>query len=123
VNSSEQKTCQVPIVIVTYRDVFQWVDCFKGNEGTACQEHGAWIKLSRRDIKSLGLAEGEKVRLSNQEGSIVVAIKSDPGCPPGFGYMPVSPLCNKLTGYNSGKGKLPNFKRIEAVMEKAAQEF
>ena len=122
-NSSEQKTCQVPIVIVTYRDVFQWVACFKGNEGVACQEHGAWIKLSRRDIKSLGLSEGERVRLSNREGSIVIATKSDPGCPPGFGYMPVGSLCNKLIGYSSGKDKLPNFKWIEAVVEKATREF
>lgn len=93
--------------IVTYRDIFLWSERYK----EAGRPDAALIRLSPEDLKDLGVTEKGKLRLTSGEGSIVVDVLAEPKCQPGYGYMPVSPIVNRLTGCRPGK--LPDFKHIE----------
>jgi formylmethanofuran dehydrogenase subunit D len=108
---------QIPLVIVTYRDVFQWATKYKENSWSKYEERSAQVRLSPIDLKSLEVANGAEVKLSSCAGEVVVRAKLDPSCPQGFGYMPVSQYSNILTSYDPAKAKLPNFKRIEVLAE------
>ncbi|MDI6777045.1 MAG: molybdopterin dinucleotide binding domain-containing protein [Syntrophales bacterium] len=102
--------------IVTYRDIFLWSERYK-EDGWL---DAAVVRLSPQDLADLGIAENGKLKLTSSEGSIVVDVLAEPKCPPGYGYMPVSPIINRLT--TCRPGKLPNFKHIEVEAEAEVQE-
>lgn len=105
-----------PLVLVTYRDIFQWLTRHQGMESAEFLKHAAVVRLSPQDMQALGVAGDGYVKLSNAMAAIIAQVKADPGCPPGFGYMPVSAYVNRLTSYN-GSRHLPDFKHIEVVAE------
>jgi len=109
---------QLPLVIVTYRDVFQWVAKLK-DEMAEYQDRSAVVLMAAGDMKALGIEDGAWVELSNPFGRVVARAKLDRGGSPGIGLMPVSPWANLLTSYQPSRGRLPNFKRVE-VMVRAA---
>jgi formylmethanofuran dehydrogenase subunit D len=108
---------QIPLTIVTYRDAFQWMIKEKEGVSTGYQEHSAILRLSPQDMEALGIGDNARVKLSNALGTVVVQAKADDKCQQGFGYMPVSPYINRLTSYDPAKAKLPDFKRIEVMVE------
>jgi len=73
------------------------------------------VWLSPDDLRRLGVNAGRPLELRSAAGSIVVQAKSDPNDKPGMGYMPLSLYSLSLSSYDPAKGKLPNFKRIEAM--------
>jgi len=103
----------IPLVIVTYQDIHQWVARQRDGLGDAYQQHSAEVQLSPADLKRLGLNDGASVELKNKAGSVVVKAKSDPACQEGIGYMPASLYSNRLASYNPSISRLPNLKRIE----------
>jgi len=103
----------IPLVIVTYQDIHQWVARQRDGLGDAYQQHSARVQLSPADLKRLGLNDGASVELKNKAGSVVVKAKSDPACQEGIGYMPASLYSNRLASYNPSISRLPNLKRIE----------
>ena len=103
----------IPLVIVTYQDIHQWVARQRDGLGDAYQQHSAKVQLSPADLKRLGLNDGAPVELKNKAGSVVVKAKSDPACQEGTGYMPASLYSNRLASYNPSVSRLPNLKRIE----------
>jgi len=104
----------IPLVIVTYQDIYQWVAKQRDGWGDAYQQHSAVVRLSPADLKRLGLDDGALVELKSQAGSVVVKAKSDPICQQeGTGYMPASLYSNRLASYNPSVSRLPNLKRIE----------
>jgi formylmethanofuran dehydrogenase subunit D len=104
----------IPLVIVTYQDIYQWVARQRDGLGDAYQQHSAVARLSPADLKRLGLNDGAPVELKNKAGSVVVKAKSDPVCQQeGTGYMPASLYSNRLASYNPSVSRLPNLKRIE----------
>lgn len=110
---------KLPLVVVTYRDVYVWVARLDKNEEVMVDKYAAIIKLSETDMKAIGVNRGGKVKLSNEVGSVVVRVQLDSKCPKGFGFMPMSYIPNQLTSYQAGK--LPNFKWIEVTAEPAAE--
>ncbi|MEW6034002.1 MAG: molybdopterin dinucleotide binding domain-containing protein [Chloroflexota bacterium] len=106
---------QVPLVIVTYRDVYAWAAKLDKNEEAMYEKYAAIVRLSEGELKALGVGNGGKVRLSNSAGSVVVRAQLDSKCPRGFGFMPMSHIPNELTSYEAGK--LPNFKWIEVMAQ------
>jgi formylmethanofuran dehydrogenase subunit D len=104
----------IPLVIVTYQDIYLWVAKQREGLGDAYQQHSAKVQLSPADLKRLGLNDGALVELKNKAGSVVVKAKSDPICQQeGTGYMPASLYSNRLASYNPSVSRLPNLKRIE----------
>ena len=108
---------QIELVIVTYRDAFQWSAKLKGNIGSKYEECSAIIRLSESDLNNLGIIDGAEIKLSSAAGSVIVRSQLDIECRQGYGFMPVSHYSNKLVSYDETKAKLPNFKRIEAQAE------
>ncbi len=105
-----------PLILVTYRDIFQWLTRHQGVESEEYLKHSAVVRLSPQDMQALGVSGGGHVRLKSDSATIIAQVKADPGCPPGFGYMPVSAYVNQLASYN-GSRNLPDFKHIEVAAE------
>ncbi|MDY6967419.1 MAG: molybdopterin dinucleotide binding domain-containing protein [Spirochaetota bacterium] len=105
------------IIIITNRNVKLSALKYKEDSQEEYNNLSAMIELSQEDIKSLGIKEKSKVKLSNEYGAIIAQVISDPECPKGFGFMPVSKLANQLTSYNPEKLRIPNFKRLEVKIE------
>jgi len=51
---------------------------------------GVYVGLSPEDSKSLGLVEGDRVRVVSAGGSVEVAVRLQPGLPAGLLFMPAS---------------------------------
>ncbi|RJQ29903.1 MAG: hypothetical protein C4589_04240 [Peptococcaceae bacterium] len=103
------------LIIVIYRDVFLWSEKYKKDRTDSWEDKAAFVRLAEQDLKALGISGDGKIKLSNSVGSIVVRALADSKGRSGYGFMPVSPLVNRLTSY--GEGRLPNFKRIEVTAE------
>lgn len=103
----------IPLVIVTYQDIYQWVVKQRDGWGDTYQKHSAVARISPADLKKLELKDGARVELRSQSGSVVVGIKSDPACEEGVGYMPSSLYSNRLASYDPSASRLPNLRRIE----------
>ena len=110
---------QIPLILVTYRDVFQWVTKQREGPRECYAGRSAIVHISAADMKALALEDGAPVRLNNDVGGVIVRAWLDANCQQGFGYMPVSPYANMLTSYDPARGKLPNFKRILVMVEPA----
>lgn len=108
---------QISLIIVTYRDTFQWVAKEKEGLTANYQQRSAILNLSPQDREKLGILDNERVMLSNTQGVVVVKAKVDDKCQPGFGCMPVSPYVNRLTSYDPARAKLPDLKRVEVVVQ------
>ena len=115
--SSREKSLSVPIVIVTYKDVFLWTERYRRDSDTKYGKRATQISLSADDLRLLGIDDSMSVKLTNEFGSIVVQVKLDPRCAKGYGFMPASQLINRLAGYDPTRAKRPNTKRIEATVE------
>lgn len=103
----------IPLVIVTYQDIYQGVVKQRDGWGDTYQKHSAVARISPADLKKLDLTDGARVELRSQSGSVVVEIKSDPACEGGMGYMAASLYSNRLAGYDPSASRLPNLRRIE----------
>ena len=105
------------IIVITCRDVQLCALKYKDDSAADYDKLAAKIELSEEDIKSLEIKEKSQVKLSNEYGSVIAKVLSEPDCPKGFGFMPVSKLTNQLTSYDPEKSKNPNFKRLEVKIE------
>jgi len=112
INSSKKG---IPLIIITYQDIFQWVARQRDGLGDMYQQRSAVVRLSPTDLQNLGLDDGASVEFKSTAGSVVVEAKSDPACREGIGYMPASLYSNRLASYNPLTSRLPNFKRIEVI--------
>lgn len=109
------KSPEYDIRITTYRDIFQ-AEAFECDRfGEEYKKLSAAIILSRNDMQKMGLKSGDRVKISNNYGSVVVEAreskKEEPG---GLAFMVNSPWSNSLVaGETQGKG-IPDFKLITA---------
>jgi len=103
----------VPLVIVTYEDIYQWVAEQEDGLGDKYQEQAAVVRLCPSDIESLGLRDSERVELRSESGSIVVEAKPEAVCEEGTGFMPVSLYSNQLADYHPSPSGLPRVKHIK----------
>ena len=103
------------LVLVTYHEGLVKIAEMKEGAGSLYQKLAAVVWLAPHDIELLGVNAGRPVELRSAAGSIVVRAKSDPNAKPGMGYMPFSLYSLSLSSYEPAKGRLPNFKRIEAI--------
>ena len=108
------KSPEYEIKITTYRDIFQVEALENDRFGKEYKKLSAAISLSKEDIKKLGFTSGDRVKLTNSFGSVVVELRetkrNEPG---GTAFMVNSPWSNTLVSPDSGKG-IPDFKNIIA---------
>ncbi len=109
------KSPEFDIRIVTYRDIFQVEALERDRFGEEYRKLSACVMVSKNDLQKMGLKSGDRVKLSNNYGSIVVEAKEtrreEPG---GIAFMVNSPWSNALvSGETGGKG-IPELKDITA---------
>ncbi len=109
------KSPEYELKIATYRDIFQGeaLECDRFSE--EYRKLSACIVMSKNDIKKMGLKQGDRVRVSNDYGSIVVEVKeSKRDEPGGIAFMVNSPWSNALVSGDTGGKGIPVFKNITA---------
>jgi len=105
----------IPLVIVTYQDIYQWIIRQRDGWGDSYQAQSAMVRLSPVDLKNLGLNDDGLIELDSEAGAVVVKTKSDPACEEGVALMPASLYSNRLASYDPSRSRLPNLKRIDVI--------
>lgn len=118
------KNPEYEIKITTYRDIFHAEALERDRFGEEYKKLSAAIILSRNDLQKMGLKAGDRVKISNNYGSVVVEAKeSKKDEPGGLAFMVNSPWSNSLVaGETQGKG-IPDFKLITARISLSNEEI
>ncbi len=117
------KSPEFEIKITTYRDIFQ-IEALEYNRfGEEYKKLSAAITMSKNDLKKMGLKSGDRVRLTNNYGSIVVEVREpkrdEPG---GTAFMVNSPWSNTLVSGDTGGKGIPEFKDVSARVSLTKEE-
>jgi formylmethanofuran dehydrogenase subunit D len=118
------KNPEFDILITTYRDIFQVEALECDRFGEEYKKLSAVITMSKNDMEKMVFKSGDRVKLSNNFGSVVVEVreskKNEPG---GLAFMVNSPWSNSLvSGETDGKG-IPEFKHIMAKISISKEEI
>ncbi len=118
------KSPEYEIKITTYRDIFQVEALESDRFGDEYKKHSAAIVLGKDDMKKMSLKTGDRVRLVNSNGSIVVEVREskreEPG---GLAFMVNSPWSNALVPDDTGGKGIPEFKNINARISLANDDI
>lgn len=118
------KNPEFEILITTYRDIFQVEVLERDRFGEDYKKLSAVITISKNDLQKMGFKSRDRVKLSNNYGSVVVEVKeSKKNEPGGLAFMVNSPWSNSLiSGETDGKG-IPEFKHITAKISLSKEEI
>lgn len=118
------KSPEFDIRITTYRDIFQVEAMERDRFGDDYWKLSAVIFLSKNDMVKMGLKSGDRVKISDSHGSIVVEVKEtkrdEPG---GVAFMVNSPWSNALVSGDTGGKGIPGFKNITARISLVKDEI
>jgi formylmethanofuran dehydrogenase subunit D len=113
---------EVEVTVVTVRDIFQDEAGRKSRFSDEYRDKSAQIILDKQDMAGLGAKDGQKLRVKNDVGSVVVAAKTSEDNPhPGLAFMYNSPWSNQLVTDAVTGSSIPGFKSIKATIS-AAEE-
>ncbi len=109
------KNPEYEIKLTTYRDIFQVKELEYDRFGEEYKRLSAAVIMGKGDMKKMGFKAGDRVRLINSNGSIVVEVheskRDEPG---GIAFMLNSPWSNSLVSDDTGGKGIPEFKNINA---------
>ncbi len=114
-----------PMVLTTGRQLEHWHTGAISRRASLLDalEPEAVAALNRDDLARLGIAAGERVRVSTRRGSIELTARLDPAIAPGLVFIPfcyAEAPANRLTNPQlDAYGKIPEFKFCAAKVEKA----
>ncbi len=118
------KSPEYEIKITTYRDIFQVEALENDRFGDEYKKHSAAVVLGKDDLKKYGLKSGDRVRLTNSYGSVVVEVREskreEPG---GIAFMVNSPWSNTLVSDETAGNGIPDFKNITARISLTKDEI
>ncbi|MCX5999666.1 MAG: hypothetical protein NTU41_08790 [Chloroflexi bacterium] len=109
------------LVLVVHQDVYQWIARQRDGWGAEYRKRSAVLRVSRPDLKRLGVMDGAHVKLENDSGLVVVEVKADPTCPEGIGFMVTSLYSNRLASYDPSRSSLPTITGIRATATATAE--
>ena len=118
------KNPEFEILITTYRDIFQVEALERDRFGEDYKKLSSVITISKNDLQKMGFKSGDRVKLSNNYGSVVVEVneskKNEPG---GLAFMINSPWSNSLISAETGGKGIPEFKHIIAKISLSKEEI
>ncbi|SNQ61391.1 molybdopterin dinucleotide binding domain-containing protein [Candidatus Methanoperedens nitratireducens] len=118
------KAPEYDIRITTYRDIFQVEALEQDRFGEEYKKLSAAVMMGKSDMEKMGFKAGDRVRLTNNNGSIVVEVRAtrrdEPG---GIAFMVNSPWSNLLVSSDAGDNGIPEFKNIIARISLTKEEI
>ena len=92
------------------------------NEGKYTQEYVdeiSTLKMNPDDMQRLGLADGDRVRMWNEQGEVVVPCKSaKEECPPGLLFISYGDISSRLMGGETHGSGMPTSKGLDVHVER-----
>jgi len=79
-------------------------------------------EMDKVTLESLGLDEGDPVRVETIHGNVVVTSKLDRRAEPGVVFIPCGPYANAITGADTESTGMPDYKNIAAQLFAAKGE-
>lgn len=117
------KAPEFEIKITTYRDIFQVEALENDRFGEEYKKLSACIMMSKEDIGKMGFKRGDRAKLANHNGSVVVEVKETKRDEPaGLAFMVNSPWSNVLISGDTGGKGIPEFKNISARVSLTKEE-
>jgi formylmethanofuran dehydrogenase subunit D len=102
--------------MITGRSTKQGRGISIGKERSEYRKATNIIELSRMDMASSGLADGDLVRLKSEFGTAEVECRRG-DVPDGLGFMAYGPACNKLIGDETYASGMPDSKSMKVKVE------
>jgi formylmethanofuran dehydrogenase subunit D len=100
--------------LVVYESIYVSIAGQRDGWGEAYQKKAAMVYLSPADMTNLQIRDGDRIEMTSESGSVVVAAEAGDDCSEGTGNMPFSLYSNRLASYDPGLSSLPNLRLIEA---------
>jgi formylmethanofuran dehydrogenase subunit D len=105
---------KINVKIVSGRTSQQGVGLEVGKTSKEYFESVTYIELSTGDAGSLGIGDGDKVKVETAHGSVVVTAKLSDRLEPGTSFFPYGLWANQVFGSETGGTGMPRFKGIDA---------
>ena len=92
----------------------------EGKFGPSYQAEITTLLVSPQDMQQLGLADGDRVRMSSSQGSVEVAVAAAKGddLPPGLLFIAYGDLSSRLMGADTHGTGMPTSKCLDVHLEK-----
>ena len=111
------------VTLVTGRTIEQGVGKERGKASKDYFENVAVCYVDPEDLKRLGVREGSNVRVSTDDGSVIVkALKSPRGPHPSIVFIPYGPWANAVVDPETDSIGMPSLKGIQAEIEPASDK-
>jgi formylmethanofuran dehydrogenase subunit D len=113
---------KIDVTLISGRTTLQGVGLEEGKTSQAYAKSVGYIELNTSDVEKLGLREGQLVKVSNENGSVVLEWKKTDGLDAGIAFIPYSPWANQLFSYETESTGMPWFKGIPAIIQEETQK-
>ena len=80
----------------------------------------SYCELNEEDFRSLGLKEGDRVKIKTEFGEVVVFAKVG-SVPKGVVFIPIGPYANQITSDDTDGTGMPLFKGVRGVVERTEE--
>ena len=77
----------------------------------------SYCELNEEDFKTLGLSEGDRVKVKTEFGEVVVFAKIG-DMPKGVAFIPMGPYANQVIDPSTDGTGMPQFKGVKGTVEK-----
>ena len=107
-------------ILIPGRTSKQGVGISEGKFKEGYRSETETLQVAPQDMKRLGLAEGERVRLKSEFGQIEVVITAAKGdeLPPGLLFIAYGDLSSRLMGGDTHGSGMPTSKGIDVELER-----
>jgi formylmethanofuran dehydrogenase subunit D len=109
-----------PFILIPGRTSRQGCGISEGKFGDDYQQEINTLQVPPQDMSRLGLAKGDRVRLSCDGRSIEVAVAPSKGdeLPPGLLFIAYGDLSSRLMGGDTHGSGMPTSKGLDVLLEK-----
>jgi formylmethanofuran dehydrogenase subunit D len=109
-------------VLIPGRTSKQGCGISEGKFTESYQSETTVLQVCPKDMQRLGLADGDRVRLSSETGQVEVKITAAKGdeLPPGVLFIAYGDLSSRLMGGDTHGSGMPTSKGLDVALEKIA---
>ena len=110
-------------VLIPGRTARQGTTLNEGKMTAGYREETSTLTMAPADMQRLGLTDGQRVRLWNQQGEITLPCRAATGdeLPSGVLFIPYGDLSSRLMGGDTHGTGMPDSKGLDVFLEKAEE--